>query len=387
MTMMGNQMIAPSKIAQAILLAILMSACAVKPKIQLSADEMKMEVKSKVPLVTVVDYAPDGKTIATGGMGEAARIWDLATAKEAVKFKHSAENLIVTGLRFSPDGKSIAVSTSGFTKTTPHVTTLWDITTGAQLRTFSENFGGSLSFSPDGKLLLGQIGGFGGGAISLLDIQTGALVRSAGAASSMGQAGFTGKLSPDGKYILAWGAEIRTFISSPVYSISLLEVATGREIWKKNITCDEAAFSPDGKQILLSRHTQANLGADLKIMFSLLDTATGAQLKEFGHASFSGGAFSNVGRVLHQVRALAFSPDGKSFVSGNLRGEYKLWDLASTAVIRELKTVDEAEGTIMNTAPSARFSPNGKTVVVSSLASTRLYDLATGDELGHHDQL
>ena len=35
----------------------------------------------------------------------------------------------------------------------------------------------------------------------------------------------------------------------------------------------------------------------------------------------------------------------------------------------------------MNTAPSVKFSPDGKTAVVASLASTRLYEVSTGDEL------
>ena len=372
-----------TKIGIALLLspAILLGGCAVAPKIQLKATDMTMEMKSKVPLIAVVDYSPDGKSIVSGGMGGAARIWDLAGAKEAVKFKNTAEKLIIKDLRFSPDGKSLAVSTHGATKFTGQLTTLWDVTTGAKIKTFPENFGGSLSFSPDGKLLLGQIGGFSGGEVRLIDIKTGAVVRNAGAPSSAGQAGFTGQLSPDGKYIVVWGAEIKTFISSPVFSTSLVEVATGREVWTKKFRSDEAAFSPDGKKLLISFHTRENLGADFKILFRLFDTATGTQLKEFGHASFSGGVFSNLDRVLHQVRALAFSPDGRTFLGGNLRGEYKVWDLAAGTVLQQLKTVDEAEGTIMNTAPSVKFSPNGRTAVIASLASTRLYDVSTGEEL------
>jgi hypothetical protein len=38
-------------------------------------------------------------------------------------------------------------------------------------------------------------------------------------------------------------------------------------------------------------------------------------------------------------------------------------------------------GTILNTAPSVKFSPDGRTAVVASLASARLYDVSTGEEL------
>lgn len=363
-----------------LLLATLVGGCAVTPKIQLNAGDMTMEVKKEVPLVTVADYSPDGKSIVTGGMGGAVRLWDLADAKEAKKFKTTADTPIIRDITYSPDGKTIAVSTHGVTKFTADVTTLWDVATGLQIKAFAENFGGRLSFSPDGKLLLGQVGGFGGGAVNLLDIQTGVFVLKTGSESSMGQAGFTGRLSPDGKYIFLWGAEIKTLISFPEFSVSLSEIATGREVWRKSIQCDEAAFSPDGQQLLLSLHTQESRGGDFKISFRTLDTATGAQIKEFGHASIPGGAF-DVDKILHQVRALAFSPDGKHFLSGNLRGEYKLWDFAAGTMVRQFKTVDEAEGTVMNTAPSVKFSPDGKTAVAASLASTRLYDVSTGDEL------
>ena len=369
-----------SRITLILSLALLVAGCAVTPKIQLKAGDMTMDVKSKVPPVVVVDYSPDGKTIVTGGMGGAARLWDLAAAKEAMKLKTPSETPVIGDVTYSPDGKTVAVSTHGVTKFTAHVTTLWDVTTGSRIKSFNENFGGELSFSPDGKLLLGQMGGFSGGSLNLLDIQTGALIIKSGSASSLGQAGFTGRLSPDGKYIFSWGAEIKTIISSPVFSVSLLEVATGREIWRKEIRCDAAAFSPDGKNLLMSLHTQKYQHSDLNLVFQVYDTATGTKIKEFGHAAIPGGAFS-IAKILHQVSALAFSPDGKHFLSGNLRGEYKLWDFAAGTMVRQFKTVDETGGTVLNTAPSVKFSPDGKIAVVASLASTRIYNVSTGDEL------
>lgn len=361
-------------------LAILVSGCAVTPKIQLKTGEMTMAVNNKVPIVAVVDYAPDGKSIVAGGTEGAASLWDLDSASLAMKFKSPIDAPNIADITFSPDGRTLAISTQGLTKFTADITTLWDVTSGSQIKSFSGIIGGRLSFSPDGKLLLGQTGGFSGGALNLLDIQSGALVNQSGSASSLGTAGFIGKLSPDGKYIFAWGAEIKTIVSSPVFSVSLLEAASGRELWKKKIKCDEAAFSPDGAKVLLALHGQKWQHSDLNLWFAVFDTLTGAPLQEFGQAAIPGGAFS-VAKMLHEVHALTFSPDGKQFLSGNLRGEYKLWDFATGELLQQFNTVDESEGTMLNTAPSVKFSPDGKTAVVASLAAARIYDVATGDEL------
>ena len=135
-------------------LTILAAGCAVQPKIQLKAGGMTMDVNSKVPLIVAVDFASDGKTIATGGMGGAAgaaRLWDLAGAKESIRFKTPPETPIVSGVSYSPDGKTLAVATQGMTKFTARLTSIWDVATGVQIKTMPEHFGGQISYSPNTK--------------------------------------------------------------------------------------------------------------------------------------------------------------------------------------------------------------------------------------------
>ena len=88
------------------------------------------------------------------------------------------------------------------------------------------------------------------------------------------------------------------------------------------------------------------------------------------------------GSLYRQIGAIAFSPDGKTFLSGDLGGHLKLWDLATGSAIREFKTVDETAGTWgVTVTPSIAFSPDGHLVVANSLSATRLYDVSTGDEV------
>jgi WD40 repeat protein len=325
---------------------------------------MAVEVKSKAPAVMSVDYSRDGGSVIYGAFDETVRLWDLSAAKQIRKFKGNSS--AVTAVTYSPDGKTIAVaSLGGMTNFSGNVTTLWDIASGREISRFSGNFGGrALSFSPDGRLILGSSGGFGAGTIGLVDVQTGNLVKEF--------KGYEGRISPDGKLIATVGAS----------GVTLVNLVSGQEMWKSKIDggVGAFAFSPDSKTILVARNKKPNMGADLVMSFILLDVTTGNLIKEFGHSTIPSGMF-DVKFVYHQVGALAFSPDGRFFLSGDLGGKYKLWELATGMVARQLKTVDETTGTLLNVAPSAAFSPDGRVAAVTSLAAVRFFDISTGDEL------
>src|SRR5450759_1651125 len=61
------------------------------PQIRLESADRKMEVKSKVSLVSVLDYSPDGKILVSNGGGASLKLWDLQNAKAARQIPFSAE--------------------------------------------------------------------------------------------------------------------------------------------------------------------------------------------------------------------------------------------------------------------------------------------------------
>jgi WD40 repeat protein len=88
------------------------------------------------------------------------------------------------------------------------------------------------------------------------------------------------------------------------------------------------------------------------------------------------------GRVINSLEAhsssvysVAFSPDGKTALSGSLDDTVKWWDLESGRVINSL----EAHSSRVY---SVAFSPDGKTALSGSDDhTTRLWNLSTGEEI------
>jgi RNA polymerase sigma-70 factor (ECF subfamily) len=206
----------------------------------------------------------------------------------------------VRAVAFSSDGKRVAAVGGS------RLIVIHDAETGQAIKSLGPRQKGrqtAVAFSPDGKLL--AVGG-DDKRVRLWDVTTGKEVRTL--AEHLGEITAVA-FSPDGRLLLTACGDC---------DVQLWDVASGREAlhWvaaTKGVR--SAVFSPDGKLIA----TGANAGT--VELWSFAVTKRGP--------SFSGQAKSVASYKGHTraVNGLAFSPDGKSLVSGSADGTVKLWDV------------------------------------------------------------
>lgn len=142
--------------------------------------------------------------------------------------------------------------------------------------------------------------------------------------------------------------------------VELLNAGSGQSIDKLTGLANQVralAFSPDGKILATAGGNPAQFG-ELK----LWDVATWKELRSIrGHRD--------------NIFAIAFSPDGKTIATCSYDRMIKLWNVASGSEIRNLKDHTDA-------IFSLAFSPDGKRLATASADRTvKIWDVATGQRL------
>ena len=157
--------------------------------------------------------------------------------------------------------------------------------------------------------------------------------------------------SPDGKYVL----------SGSGCGMSLWDISSGRKQRQVGqcVMLNAVAFSSDGEYALSG-------GRDKSLI--LWNARNLTQIKNFvGHTDKYG------------ISSVAFSSDGKYALSASYEGQVKIWELASDT---ERSVLDGHKGMHLELlGTSAKFSPTGKYVISAGDASTRIWDVATGEEI------
>jgi WD40 repeat protein len=123
------------------------------------------------------------------------------------------------------------------------------------------------------------------------------------------------------------------------------------------------AFSPDGKTVVTgSNDHTARLWA----------VATGAPVGVVGGTYIVGG----MTYFTSGVRSVAFSPDGKTILTGNDDGTARLWDATSGTLLRTLQ--GDRDDVL-----SVAFSPDGRSVLTASRGdkTAQLWDATSGARL------
>jgi len=374
---------------------------------------LKQEIGGEKPMVKEMALSGDGKLLATVGMTEIkhdngssfpfddfVRIWDVASGKELRQLQ-GATNLpphaykMIFSVAFAPDGKTLV--TGGH----ENVVRFWDPLTGKVLRQLPLDFYGisTLAFSPDGKTLAIAAGQ----SIKLFDVASGKLaLADSGHAQiqsfvltpdghTLASAGYegdiyvwdaaTGRARPSlkghqgGVYNLFLAVDGRTLVSrSANKTISVWDLQEVRELRKLEATQFDAGkllnfsllnISGDAKTLVLAAYRSE--GAEVV----LVDSVTGKQLQHFGDQKGGSG-----GAVL--------SPDNQTLTTWDGERTCRVWN-AATAELRKQyalgKAIEEFEpgGGPHYQAYRALASPTGRFIALwDSRRFLTVQELSTG---------
>lgn len=295
--------------------------------------------------VWTVAYAPNGETLASGGMDRLVRIWDIETGRMLKALRGHTRD--IRQAAYSADGQILATASEDRT------IRLWNPTTGDTIKLLFTRYDHSvcsISFSPDG-LMLARAGH--NKDIKIWEVTTGTeLMTLLGKDQYDLQWSVCVAFAPDGIH-LASGNDIG--------KIKLWEVLPSGEEkvfrvghWKDD-TEDEAtegrgffvddqgtfqrpmrywigalAFTPDS-QLLISGSRDSTIK-----FFDMPELNEVRTLK--GHSAW--------------IRALVVSPDGKILASASDDHTIKLWDIQSG---RQFRTLKGHTGPVRGIA----FSPDG----------------------------
>jgi WD40 repeat protein len=291
-------------------------------------------------------------------------------------FEGHGSNARVQAAAFSPGGELLVTAASrDFTGGgTDGETIVWDVKTGAMVKSFSGAAVGA-AFSPDGKLLAA-----GGTPVSIYRTSDWGLETTlsdthgpvafsrngarlaAGGAGGMGIFDTSGwsKLAampndPDPKTVLfafAFSADGTLLISgtsqngmgSPHGDIAVWNAATGERANTLACTCMAAVFSPDG----------ASLGTTCWYFLYLWDFTTASIATKYMTQDI------NI--------SLAWSPDGKWLASGTYLGPLNVFEAAtlsqSSIPVKRLPVVG---------VKGLAFSPDGKLIAAGGLSDAKVY--------------
>ncbi|MBX0331190.1 WD40 repeat domain-containing protein [Oscillochloris sp. ZM17-4] len=320
--------------------------------------------------VIALAFAPDGRTLASGGLDLKVHLWDLADRREIGQFVGHSNT--IQALAFAPDGSFLV---SGSIDTSIRV---WSPTSGAELLRLMGHTAPllSLSISPRGDTLISSSTDQ---TVRLwsLDLVHGATLN--GVASSV-----------DGKQIATTGIN---------GLVKIWDAASGqimRTLTVPENTIYNVHFSPDGRYLVAAGESgktyvwqAANLAADPKtlactpsgpcfsVAFSddstLLATSGGSgTVRIWDVATLS--IQSELTSDMTQARGLSFSADKRLLAVAAGTDGLRVWDLASGSPVPDL-TADSSIN-------SVAFSPQGRRLAVAGVGSPpSIMDLDDGARL------
>lgn len=276
--------------------------------------------------IACLAFCRDGKTIATGEIGEGqslVRLWNVATGKNTSTL--AGHVFGVYFLQFSADGKTLASASADAPAQ------FWDVATGKKAVAIPKA-GSPVAFSPDGSSFATQVGD----VVHVWQVGTGKQSATIKVPGGHFDPEWKRSAAVRGKVIELWDVPgEKRFATLVGHTDQILAVA----------------FSVDSKTI-------ASGGKDQTIR--LWNATTGECT-----ATLRQGA--------HEAAYLNFSPDGTLLASGSWHDNtIKLWDVAKGM---NTATLPWQESGLLNGLHGIAFSPTGRILAACGNSKVRLWDV------------
>jgi RNA polymerase sigma factor (sigma-70 family) len=296
-----------------------------------------------------IAFSPDGKTIASAGVGGSLVLHDVATGKKLHSCRgEEAVSLYHPPVAFAPDGKTLA---SAVGKGLDSVC-VWEVATGKRVAQFRS--AGKpvyyLAFSKEGRTLAGAEEHI----VHVWDVQAGKTIGTIAAPDGTYFHGVV--LAPDGKTLITGVVDKKEIVSFYQW-----ETASSRKLHQWQAYPDREgihalALSPDGKQLACA----LGYGDGIRDPF---------RLRVWGVPT--GELQIDIPGEFHTLR---FSPTGQVLAAG-ASGSVSLVAMDTGKEIRRIPT-GWIPGVQMD------FRPDGKVLALGALWSLTLWDVARGERVG-----